>query len=85
MTKIIDINERRKTQQKLSILSSDNEEKDKFLLAMYSAMHCAKASRTWSDHKVAWLLNCRDALDRAMFYLEDELNEELGIDRDDQD
>lgn len=84
MTKIIDINEHRKP--RLSIVKNDEDrEYDQLMAAMHSAMHCASASRNWSQHKKAWLLNCRDALDRASFLLDDEIDQVLGRDRDDQD
>lgn len=82
MTKIIDIN--RHMKPKLKIVKDKNTERDDLEIAMSSAAHSLRASRTWTDHKLAHLLNCRDALDRVSFYLDDEINKELGRDRGDE-
>ncbi len=82
MTKIIDINKHMKP--KLKIVKTDNKEIDQLEVAMRSAMHSLRASRTWEEHKIAHLLNCREALDRVSFYLDDEINEELGRDPSEQ-
>lgn len=83
MTKIIDINKTKKV--KLKVVKSKGKEIDKLDSAMRSAMHSLNASRTWPKHRKAHLLNCRDALDRASFYLDDEIDHVMGRDRGDTD
>lgn len=83
MTKVIDINKHMKP--KLKVVKTEDRDIDELEVAMRSAMHSLRASRTWSEHKLAHLLNCREALDRVSFYLDDEINEELGRDRGDTD
>jgi hypothetical protein len=84
VTKIIDINKHMKPRLKIVDTKTDKDI-DQLEIAMRSAMHSLRASRTWSEHKVAHLLNCREALDRVSFYLNDEIDQELGIDRDSTD
>lgn len=83
MTKVIDINKHMKP--KLKVVKTEDRNIDELEVAMRSAMHSLRASRTWEEHKLAHLLNCREALDRVSFYLDDEINEELGRDRGDTD
>lgn len=83
MTKIIDINEKKKV--RLKVVKTKGEEIDKLDAAMRSAMHSLNASRTWPKHRKTHLLNCRDALDRASFYLDDEIDQVMGHDRGNQD
>jgi hypothetical protein len=70
---------------KLKVVKTEDRNIDELEVAMRSAMHSLRASRTWEEHKLAHLLNCREALDRVSFYLDDEINEELGRDRGDTD
>ena len=70
---------------KLRAVKDTDESIDKLESAMRSAMHSLRASRTWPEHKMTHLLNCREALERASFYLNDEVGKELERDRDDQD
>ena len=82
MTKVIDINKHMKP--KLKVVKTEDRNIDELEVAMRSAMHSLRASRTWEEHKLAHLLNCREALDRVSFYLDDEINKELGRDRGDE-
>jgi hypothetical protein len=84
VTKIIDINKHMKPRLRV-VKDIDREDIDQLDCAMRSAMHSLRASRTWNEHKLSHLLNCREALDRVSFYLNDEIDQEIGIDRDDTD
>ncbi len=84
MTKIIDISKHMKP--KLKIVKTDKDKEiDGLDAALSSAMHSLRASRTWEEHKLAHLLNCREALVRVSFYINDEINEELERKHDNQD
>lgn len=76
MTKIINLNKHRDLELRI-VRTNDEQEQSKLSVALASAMNSLNAAQTWPEHKKTHLLNCRDALDRASFYLNDELKTEL--------
>ena len=81
MTKIINIRERIKP--RIQIVKTNEDEKreyDKLHAALSSALHSLKAARNWTEFEKTHLLNCRDAMDRAAFYIDDEINEKINHD-----
>ena len=82
MTKIIDIKKHIKPRIRIVKTNEDDEnrEYDKLYAALSSALHSLQAARNWTEFEKAHLLNCRDALDRAAFYLDDEINEKINHD-----
>lgn len=82
MTKVVDINKNKKKPE-LRVVREEKQDIDKLECAMRSAIHSLRASRNWPQYKKSHLLNCRDALDRVSFYLDDEIKRELGINCED--
>jgi len=50
---------------------------DRLIAALYAALHSAKESRLRPQYKERHLLNCRDAIEKASFYIQDEIENEL--------
>ena len=83
MMAIIDIEKFKKGKPSLEIVRMDEDsEYDKLMAAMSSAMNSLKASRQWPEFKKAHLLNCKDAVERVSYYLNDEIDDAIGSDQD---